>query len=61
MDNRKIGPYTFWDYRPFTRVITGFRALLSLKDYIRINQLEGFGYHRDEATYMVRHRRLSTA
>lgn len=32
----------FWDYRPFTRVVMGFKALLKLRDYIRINQLEGF-------------------
>lgn len=39
----------FWDYRPFTRVVIGFRALLGLKDYIRINQMEGFGFTRSEA------------
>ena len=31
----------FWDYRPFTRVVVGHRAVLSLRDYIKINQLEG--------------------
>ena len=32
----------FWDYRPFTRVVVGFKAFLGLKEYIRINQLEGY-------------------
>jgi hypothetical protein len=32
----------FWDYRPFTRVIRGWRAKLRFKDYILINQLEGW-------------------
>lgn len=50
----------FWDYRPYTRVVIGFRALLGLKDYIRINQLEGFGYDRRTAELFVR-RRWSSA
>ena len=44
----------FFDYRPFTRVIVGFRALLSLKDYLQINQLEGFGVGRRRAEFAVR-------
>lgn len=39
----------FWDCRPFTRVVIGYRALLSLRDYIKINRLEGCGYARAEA------------
>ena len=31
----------FWDYRPYTRVVIGYKAFLGLRDYIRINQLEG--------------------
>ncbi len=27
----------FWDYRPFSRIIEGFRALLHMRDYIQIN------------------------
>lgn len=38
----------FWDYRPFTRVVESFNALLNLRDYVRINQLEGAGYRRTE-------------
>ena len=44
----------FWDYRPFTRVVIGFRALLNLKDYIRINQLEGGGTSRVIAEYIIK-------
>jgi REP element-mobilizing transposase RayT len=43
----------FWDYRPFTRVVESFRAFLNLRDYIYINQLEGYGYHRIEARFIV--------
>ena len=44
----------FWDNRPFTRVVRSLKALLTLKDYIRINELEGFGYRRDEARFLVK-------
>ena len=43
----------FWDYRPFTRVVKSFRAFLNLRDYIRINQLEGRGYSRTQARFFV--------
>lgn len=51
----------FWDYRPYTRVVVGFKALLGLRDYIRINQLEGYGYHRSEAEFFVRNRLFNSA
>jgi hypothetical protein len=41
----------FWDYRPFTRVIRGLRAWLTVKDYVRMNQLEGCGFNRAEARF----------
>lgn len=45
----------FWDYRPFSRVIAGGRrAFLAVKDYLQINQLEGFGFKRDVAQIIVR-------
>lgn len=44
----------FWDYRPFTRVVIGWRAVLGLKDYIRINQLEGEGVNRAHAVMIIR-------
>jgi REP element-mobilizing transposase RayT len=31
----------FWDRRPFTRIVVGFKGVLKLRDYIRINQIEG--------------------
>jgi REP element-mobilizing transposase RayT len=43
----------FWDYRPFTRVIQSFKAFLNLRDYIQINQLEGFGHKRDQARMIL--------
>lgn len=56
-----IAKIKFWDYRPYTRVVIGYRALLSLRDYIRINQYEGFGYSREEAEYIVRNGKYSSA
>lgn len=52
-DNRK-GKLRFWDYRPFTRIVTGFRDFKGVRDYIRINQLEGLGYSRDVAKIVHR-------
>lgn len=49
----------FWDYRPFTRVVRGFRAALTLKDYIAINQLEGVGVGRIEARFILASRQGS--
>lgn len=45
---------TFWDYRPFTRVIRSFKAILNLKDYIEINQFEGLGMPRTQAVLLVK-------
>lgn len=44
----------FWDYRPFTRVLVGFKSFLGLKDYVRINRLEAGGVPRHEARWIVR-------
>lgn len=54
-------PLRFWDYRPFTRVVQSLRAFLNLRDYILINQMEGEGIPRDEARFILRTRRLSSA
>ena len=43
----------FWDRRPFTRIVTSFRAFQNLKNYVRINQLEGDGFSRTEARTML--------
>jgi hypothetical protein len=44
---------TFWDRRPFTRIVVGLKAILSLRDYIAVNQLEGYGRSRQEARFIV--------
>lgn len=44
----------FWDYRPFTRVVTGLRAFLNLRDYIRVNEFEGFGFKRTDAKFFLK-------
>jgi REP element-mobilizing transposase RayT len=49
----------FWDYRPYTRVVESFKAWLNLRDYIRINQLEGAGYSRAEARFFLSNYRTS--
>ncbi|MBY0386206.1 hypothetical protein K2X05_13695 [bacterium] len=51
----------FWDYRPFTRVVYGFKAFLNLKNYIEVNQLEGLGVSREKAYVLVQKNRFSTA
>lgn len=43
----------FWDYRPFTRIIQSWRGYLNLKDYVRINQLEGAGVPRTQARFLI--------
>lgn len=43
----------FWDLRPFSRVIVGFKAFLNMKDYIKINQLEVF-YGRKHAELLIK-------
>ncbi|MGE0764352.1 MAG: hypothetical protein AB7N80_13810, partial [Bdellovibrionales bacterium] len=48
----------FWDYRPFSRVVRGLRAYLSLKDYVEINELEGLGASRNEALILIRDQRV---
>jgi putative transposase len=50
----------FWDYRPFTRVIRGFHALITIKDYLAINQLEGIGVGRIEARFIIEARKNSS-
>ena len=51
---KKSAKDRFWDYRPFTRIVIGFKAMLRLSDYIRINQLEGIGFKRAKAVYLVK-------
>jgi REP element-mobilizing transposase RayT len=39
----------FWDHRPFTRIVIGFKALNHIKDYIKVNQLEAWGVAKSVA------------
>ncbi len=48
----------FWDYRPFTRIIEGLRAFVGLGDYIKINQLEGLGLPKHQATFFIKTKTL---
>ncbi|MGE4133979.1 MAG: hypothetical protein AB7F86_20245, partial [Bdellovibrionales bacterium] len=44
----------FWDYRPYTKVVMSLRQFLNLRDYVQINQYEGYGVERATATYLVK-------
>lgn len=54
-ESSKTKKLRFWDYRPFTRVVESFKAFLNLRDYIRINALEGKGVPRAAARFLIRH------
>lgn len=43
---------SFWDRRPFTRIVVGWRAFKTLAQYIRINEYEGHGVKREQAREM---------
>ena len=43
----------FWDYRPFTRIVFGRSGFLRLRDYVKINEMEGFGIRRDLARMVM--------
>lgn len=38
-----FGAKKFWDFRPFTRVVYGFRGYKIAKDYVMLNRLEALG------------------
>lgn len=44
----------FWDHRPFSRIVYGRNAILSMRDYLLINKLEGGGSDRNFAICLVR-------
>ncbi len=56
---KKSAQDRFWDYRPFTRVVQSYRAYLNLRDYIKINELEGYGACREEARFIVEQGRVA--
>lgn len=43
----------FWNRRPFTRIVQSFKGYMKVRDYVRINQLEGEGHSRDRARAMI--------
>jgi hypothetical protein len=44
----------FFDLRSFTRIVKSFREVMNLRDYIRINRIEGFGYNKETARQIVK-------
>lgn len=46
---KKVAKDRFWDCRPFTRIVFGYKAFRRLKEYIQVNQLEGLGMNRIDA------------
>ena len=50
---KRASRFKFWDHRPYTRVAKTFTEYLKLKDYVRINELEGLGNTRTEARAMI--------
>ncbi|MFN7455050.1 MAG: transposase [Pseudobdellovibrionaceae bacterium] len=49
---------SFWNQRPLTRWVHSFKDYLRLKDYIRINQIEGLGWCRQKAEHFVRESKI---
>jgi REP element-mobilizing transposase RayT len=45
---------SFWDRRPITRVVIGKKAFLNLRDYILLNQLEGFGIDKNRGRFLIK-------
>ena len=43
----------FWDRRPFSRVVIGWKAFLALKDYFELNKWEVWGVSRADARTIV--------
>lgn len=47
----------FWDHRPFTNIVYGVRHFLTLKRYIRINQIESLGYLKPTARWLLKNKK----
>lgn len=47
---------SFWNYRPYSRVIIGQKARLTMEDYIEVNQLEGLGVKRLQVKLILANR-----
>ena len=48
---------SFWDHRPYTKIIYSFRQFLKLSDYLEINKIEGLGYSKQAATKIFKNKR----
>lgn len=46
----------FWDRRPYTDIAKGLRYFRNLRNYIKINQLEGEGWGRGTAELAIKRR-----
>lgn len=47
---------SFWDHRPFTKIVFGVKYFLALKDYIEINKIEGFGFSKNTARWIFKNK-----
>jgi hypothetical protein len=41
--------FQFWDARPFSRLLTSWKEVITLKKYLELNRWEGTGVKRAEA------------
>lgn len=55
--SKKLKHTPFWDYRPFTQVVS--TKGLNEKDYTQINQLEGQAMPKKSASYLIRRGKLN--
>lgn len=39
--------------RPWSRIVQSYRSLLNLRDYLAINEMEGHGFDRAEARWLI--------
>ena len=46
-------PKKFWDRRPFSRIVVGLKAYLTMRDYVYLNELESNGFKREQARFYV--------
>jgi REP element-mobilizing transposase RayT len=44
----------FWTQSPYTRFVFGIRDFMRIQDYLTVNKIEGFGYRRGLAEYLVK-------
>lgn len=49
--------FQFWDARPFSRILTSWREILNLRDYVKINKLQGLGWPTGLARIEVKGRK----